>query len=165
MYPTHKALIGHVSPETAFVQDGYPYGRLRCKRRVWVETTKNGQRFCAQTTDPKRSVEFWNKPKCSTYSEVVVLYLEPQEDGREFVTYAALHVNSSDEQINTVRLLIGDDVLHSCGAWKRMEVARIARNTISNYWGKRMGEEPVVTAPLPSWGELVGEATMKALEE
>jgi hypothetical protein len=64
-------LSGHVSPETAYVVDDYPYGfRLRCKIRYWLETNKRGTRFVSQTTNPKRDGEVWNKPKASTYSDV-----------------------------------------------------------------------------------------------
>ena len=61
-------LYGHVSPETAYVVDDYPYGfRLRCKIRYWLERhPKRGWRFCSQTTNPKRG-DTWNKPKASTY--------------------------------------------------------------------------------------------------
>lgn len=62
-------LSGHISPETAFMVNDYPYGfRLRCKIRYWLESSPNkGVRFCSQTTNPKRG-DVWNKPKASTYS-------------------------------------------------------------------------------------------------
>ena len=64
-----QLLSGHVSPETAYVVDDYPYGfRLRCKIRYWLEfKAKKGFRFVSQTTNPKRG-NVWNKPKASTYS-------------------------------------------------------------------------------------------------
>lgn len=64
-----KILTGHVSPETAYLVDDYPYGfRLRCKIRYWLEyTPRRGFRFWSQTTNPKRPGEVWNKPKASTY--------------------------------------------------------------------------------------------------
>lgn len=154
MFPTHEAIVGAVSPETAFVQDGYPYGRLRCKRRVWVETTKHGQRFCAQTTDPKRATEFWNKPKCSTYHEVVVLYLEPQDDGREFVTYGCLSLGATDAEINALRLKVGDDALRASGRWETIEMNRKMRDIIGNRYLDSK-DRIVVTMPLPSWAEMV----------
>jgi hypothetical protein len=65
-----KILIGHVSPETAYVVDNYPYGfRLRCKIRFWLDYKPNhGVRLISQTTNPKRPSEVWNKPKASTYA-------------------------------------------------------------------------------------------------
>lgn len=61
-------LSGHVSPETAYVVEDYPYGfTLRCKIRYWLESSPNkGVRFVSQTTNPKRG-DTWNKPKASTY--------------------------------------------------------------------------------------------------
>lgn len=77
-----KILKGHISPETAYVVDDYPYGfRLRCKIRYWLEYKVNkGFRFMSQTTNPKRPDEFWNKPKASTYSRFGgALYLDENE--------------------------------------------------------------------------------------
>lgn len=63
-----EILKGHISPETAYIVDDYPYGfRLRCKIRYWLETNKKGTRFCSQTTNPKRG-DVWNKAKASTYA-------------------------------------------------------------------------------------------------
>lgn len=63
-----QILSGHVSPETAFVVDDYPYGfRLRCKIRYWLEYKPGkGHRFWSQTSNPKRG-HVWNKPKASTF--------------------------------------------------------------------------------------------------
>lgn len=62
-------LKGHLSPETAYVVDDYPYGyTLRCKIRYWLEYhPKRGVRLMSQTTNPKRPGIVWNKPKASTY--------------------------------------------------------------------------------------------------
>jgi hypothetical protein len=64
-----KILKDHVSPETAYVVDDYPYGfRLRCKIRYWLEfQPKKGFRLVSQTSNPKKG-NVWNKPKASTYS-------------------------------------------------------------------------------------------------
>jgi hypothetical protein len=63
-----QILKGHVSPETAYVVDDYPYGfQLRCKIRYWLEYKKGkGFRLVSQTSNPKRG-HVWNKPKASTY--------------------------------------------------------------------------------------------------
>ena len=63
-----QILKGHISPETAYMVDDYPYGfTLRCRIRYWLEyTPKRGVRFVSQTTNPKRG-DVWNKPKASTY--------------------------------------------------------------------------------------------------
>lgn len=63
-----EILSGHVSPETAYIVDDYPYGfTLRCKIRYWLEYKDGkGVRLVSQTTNPKRG-DVWNKPKASTY--------------------------------------------------------------------------------------------------
>jgi hypothetical protein len=63
-----EILKGHVSPETAYVVNDYPYGfRLRCVIRYWLDShPKKGTRLMTQTTNPKRG-NTWNKPKASTY--------------------------------------------------------------------------------------------------
>ena len=64
-----QTLIGHISEDTAYVVEDYPYGfTLRCKIRYWLEKSDSkGFRFCTQTTNPKLSYEKWNAPKKSTY--------------------------------------------------------------------------------------------------
>ena len=63
----------HTNEENAFIIPSYPYGRLRCIKKVWIETTKRGDRLNEQTQNPKTLK--WNKPKKSTYSDVMILYL------------------------------------------------------------------------------------------
>lgn len=93
---TIKILTGHVSQETAFLQEDYPYGRLRCKRRVWVETNlKKGQRFMAQTENPKNGR--WNAPKASTYSPLVVMLLNEEND---HVEVSSLSPYASEEDLD-----------------------------------------------------------------
>jgi hypothetical protein len=80
--PPVRTLTGHISADTAYLVEDYPYGyRLRCAIRYWVDTRtpKRGavsQRFTSQTTNPKLSTTTWNKPKSSTYSAFVVMYLD-----------------------------------------------------------------------------------------
>lgn len=64
-----QILHGHVSPDTAYVVDDYPYGfRLRCKMRYWLEyNPQRGFRLWSQSSDPKRG-HVWNKPKASIYA-------------------------------------------------------------------------------------------------
>jgi hypothetical protein len=77
-----KILSGHNSPETAYVVSDYPYGfRLRCVIRYWLEFKKGrGTRLVSQTTNPKRPLTVWNKPKASTYAEFGgAMYLDENE--------------------------------------------------------------------------------------
>lgn len=79
--PTPTVLSGHVSPETAYLVNDYPYGyTLRCKIRYWLEYKPGkGMRFASQTTNPKRPGTVWNKPKASTYqSRGGVMLLNPE---------------------------------------------------------------------------------------
>jgi hypothetical protein len=79
-----KILSGHYTAETAFVQDGYPYGfKLKCSRRVWLDVNNKGCRLITQTTNPKKPFISWNAPKMSTYAAVGVLYQRGDEAGEE----------------------------------------------------------------------------------
>jgi len=78
-----KLLFEHTSFETALVQEDYPYGNLRCKRACWIETAikgaKKGQmRFVTRTTNPRSQDKFWNSPHPGGYSEIVVMYVNPE---------------------------------------------------------------------------------------
>jgi len=69
-------LYGHTSQETAYNVADYPYGRLRCKIRYWLEShPKHGFRFVSQTENPKTLR--WNAPKKSTYAMIAgCMYLD-----------------------------------------------------------------------------------------
>lgn len=99
-----QILKGHISPETAYVVEDYPYGfRLRCKIRYWIEyKPKKGFRFVSQTTNPKKPSEVWNKPKASTYSAFGgALYL----DERNHVYFSGLtEYTDAEEAKNWSRL-------------------------------------------------------------
>ena len=73
--PNKEYLFNHTSEETAYLIKDYPYGRLRCQRKVWIETDpkgKKGDRFVSRTQNPKTGL--WNKPKKSTYYNIGVLF-------------------------------------------------------------------------------------------
>ena len=68
-------LFNHTSENTAYLVSDSPYGfRLRTQIRYWIETTKQGDRFCSQTLNPKSGL--WNKPKKSTYQAIGVIGLD-----------------------------------------------------------------------------------------
>ena len=70
-----KYLYNHTTEDTAYLVADYPYGfRLRTNIRYWIETTKAGDRFCAQTLNPKTGA--WNKPKKSTYDTIMFMGLD-----------------------------------------------------------------------------------------
>lgn len=90
-----KPLVGHTSMETAYEVDDYPYGRLRTKKRFWLEQKgKKGWRFVEQTLNPKNGR--WNKPKTNTYTEFAAsMYL----DEKGHVQWAGLSAYSSAEEV------------------------------------------------------------------
>lgn len=59
-------LYGHVSEDTAYLVEDYPYGGLRCKIKFWLEhQPRKGWRFVSQTQNPKN--QRWNNPRKGTY--------------------------------------------------------------------------------------------------
>lgn len=80
MNETRQYIYGHISKETAYIVNDYPWGfrygfRLRTQKRYWIESKKGfGQRFCSQTLDPQ--TDKWCKPKYSTYDEITIIFLD-----------------------------------------------------------------------------------------
>ena len=106
---TITILKNHVSPETAFVVEDYPYGfRLRCKIRYWLEyKPKLGFRLVSQTTNPKRAGEVWNKPKASTYAKLGgCMYLD--EEGH--VQWSGLDEYCGDKEAENWLATYGEGV-------------------------------------------------------
>jgi hypothetical protein len=87
-----KILEEQPTQEKPFIVDNYPYGYTqRTQIRYWVETTGRGQRFISQTLNPKTGV--WNKPKKTTYSNIVLIGL----NGQGHITYNSLTMYCSKE--------------------------------------------------------------------
>ena len=95
-------LIGHTSPETAYVVDNYPYGfRLRCKIRYWLEYKPGkGFRFVSQTTNPKRPGETWNKPKPSTYHHGAAAMYIDEDTGH--VSWTAVNFSEGFDRLSKI---------------------------------------------------------------
>src|SRR4051812_18420178 len=107
-----QLLLGHTSADTAYVVDDYPYGRSRTQKRYWIESKpKHGDRLVTQTLNPKTGR--WNKPKAGTYASILVLFLEPQEDGREFVKTHGLGLWKTNEEVEAFVALVGSDNLNA----------------------------------------------------
>lgn len=106
-FTTESAIFGHVSPETARLVDDYPYGRrVRTQIRYWIETVRGkGDRFVSQTLNPKTGR--WNNPKRSTYSPVMVMYVDP-ENGH--VKHTAISTWADDEWLERFRSVVGDNL-------------------------------------------------------
>ena len=94
----------HISAETAYMQDDYPYGYvLRCKKRSWLDVHKTrGVRLMEQTTDPRRPGVYWNKPKASTYSRFAgaMILVDEEHNGRtiECVRWVGLDEYSNGKE-------------------------------------------------------------------
>lgn len=87
-----KPLFNHSSFETAFLIPSYPYGRLRCKKYVWLETVpKKGDRLCEQTENPKTGR--LNAVKKSTFVNLGCLYL----DANNYIQWTGLTIYSKQE--------------------------------------------------------------------
>ena len=124
-----QTLIGHTSPETAYVVDDYPYGwNLRCKIRYWLEfKPKHGFRICSQTTNPKRG-DMWNKPKAGVYHTLAALVLN--DDGH--VEIACVSHYDGEEKLDAFLAVHGSAVVDheplvrfmraACRASKRVTV-------------------------------------------
>lgn len=156
-----KVLSGHVSPETAYVVDDYPYGyKLRCKIRYWVETKKGfGMRFVSQTTNPKRG-DMWNKPKPGNYYTFITLYLDEHDHvdwrsvslgqpGSCMKFYYSDPINPTAEAfalLDEARLVCPDAVLQWCPVFKRYcaESTFPGDGGLINYFGKDVDIEDLV---------------------
>lgn len=92
---THEIMvIPQFTMDEPLEVENYPYGRLRTTMRYSVETTKRGDRFVSQTRNPKTGV--WNKPKKSTYSEVMMMYI----NSKGHITYTSISYNDKELNIN-----------------------------------------------------------------
>ena len=109
-------IFGATDEESAVLVDDYPYGYTqRTQIRYWLETTKNGDRFCSQTLNPKTGR--WNKPKKSTYSDVGMMYR--YENGH--VKWTGVHTWSDEEFLSRFVELVGDHLTLA----QRNKLARI----------------------------------------
>lgn len=116
-----QILHGHTDEDSAYVVDDYPYGRLRTQIRYWIESVeRKGDRMVSQTLNPKTGR--WNKPKKSTYSPVIALFLEEQDDGRMFVKRTGLGLWHTTEDAENFIALVGKDNLNPV---QRKELAQV----------------------------------------
>lgn len=91
-------LQGHTSLETAYIVESYPYGRMRCRKRYWIEHIKGKDRLVEQTSNPKKDNLFWNKPKKSTYNWIECLYLDKNNHVQSYGIYKT-YVNLKQVEI------------------------------------------------------------------
>ena len=141
-----KLLTGHVSPETAYLVDDYPYGfRLRCQIRYWLEfKNHHGVRLMSQTSNPKRPGLVWNKPRGSTYARFGgAMFL----DDEDHVQWSGLTEYSDAASAEAWRAEFGAGVPAECvpvlNAWcaakKKYEERRDAGDKIPEAAGAAAG--------------------------
>lgn len=112
--------------ENPHIVNNYPYGRLKCICKFWVESVKNkGDRWVKQTQNPKTDV--WNKPKKSTYSAVMVAYI----DDKGHATYKSSYMNTDLEKYKEFMEFVDDLVLNDL----QLSQLRLIRAYIKAYEG------------------------------
>jgi hypothetical protein len=135
-----ELLFGHVSEETALTCSDYPYGfRLRCERRRWIETTKNGDRFCSQTMNPKTGR--WNKPKKSTYVGigVMVQYDENQGEKAGHIAWCGVTENVTAERLAGFVGKVGIENLSDAQKKRLAAIIGYTRAMAKVTWSARSG--------------------------
>lgn len=133
----HEQLKQARSFDTAYQVDDYPYGfTLRCKIRYWVEyKPKLGFRFCSCTTNPKKSIEQWNKPKLGTYSLVAGFLV--QEEETQHIKYVACsgygEAHEIQSFIDRFNKWIPEDCMYNLNRFLKVKIAYDAqRETLEN---------------------------------
>jgi hypothetical protein len=92
-----KDLIECTTPETAYKVENYPYGfSARTTLRAWIETNKGKQRYCTQTLNPK--THEWNKPKYSTYSDIMLMYLRDENGHLDTFRFSIQWSDEKDDE-------------------------------------------------------------------
>jgi hypothetical protein len=115
-----QVLHGHVSRDTAYVVEDYPFGRYgRCRIRYWIGTATAGvhqgqQRQIRQRSTPAYGREKWNRPKRDRYVELAVLYVNDSDHVRCFTVTEHLSA-------------IGDAYIHLMGIYEQLDDIQRAR--------------------------------------
>jgi hypothetical protein len=145
-----KQLHGHISHETGYLVDSYPYGRLRCRIWFWLEfDQKKGYRFCSVTENPKNGRI--NAPKKSTYQHVIgAMYL----DEKGHVTWSAINEYTGwAECLKFIENFPQADL-------SRLHRWAEAKCVICKQWIKKYGESETNLQDLAGW-EQVRQALTK----
>jgi hypothetical protein len=130
-----KVLSDHKSMETAFLQEDYPYGRrLRCQRRVWVETAIKGSakgemRFVSQTSNPKKGG--WNKPHPGQYKSFLLIYLNLENNHIEIAGVSAYSVEEVQAFKSQWYELLDEE--------QKLKLNKVEQEAIKNnsYWSRK----------------------------
>lgn len=123
-------LKGYDSETNAFLIRDYPYGRLRCLKKVWIETDKKGnQRTANQTQNPKTLK--WNKPKKSTYSDMIFLYIDHNE--KDYLKPFHISLNVGYTKLKATHQYLIDNEIELNDHQKRSFFTSYINNSIISY--------------------------------
>jgi len=96
-----KILNPQPTEKNPYVVENYPWGFKKCKARFWIESVKRrGDRFVKQTQNPKTGL--WCKPKKSTYSNVIIAYINENNHLKGYYFSSGADKESYDKFINFI---------------------------------------------------------------
>jgi hypothetical protein len=134
-----ELLRGHTSQETAVLVEDYPYGRLRCQIKYWVERATKGaqkgkERFVSMTSNPKKGNAWCNKPNAGTYTDRQFMYKDTRNghiknwalfiNGPDyFIEFIAsgLYDQLNEEELADLAKLIEADRRYNGRSWREYE--------------------------------------------
>lgn len=119
----------HTSEETAFLIADYPYGRLRCQKRVWLETNNKGTRLVSRTSNPKRGQDWRNASKASTYAPHGALYLD--ENGH--IQWDALSPYADLPEMKAFLATYGENVTDHAGLVNIVRMKEIFEEELAKF--------------------------------
>lgn len=104
--PTLKSVYDQTTTEA--VSDSYPYGRLHCTAKWWIEDKgKKGMRVMFQTVNPKTNRV--NNPKASTYDMVKILFLDENGHVKSDGIHGYITTEKCEEFVNKYDLREEDE--------------------------------------------------------
>ena len=157
-------LTGNNSFDTAYFVEDYPYGfKLRCHMKYWIESkASQGQRFVSCTTDPRQDNTKWNKPKANTYSSVIIMYIN--HDNNDYICHAHLSDYSTNEEIDQFVAEYGEyfDEFQKAQV-KKIKILRSAASKLKFTYKIHDGISPVQSKEEQS--KLFNAAVIQAVKE
>lgn len=156
--PRVVVLNGHDSEGTAVLQENYLLSPTRhCRRLTWREHGAAGEnkgqwRAVHRTTDPSTANMVWNRPKPTTYHELVLLYTDPRDPTGRVEAWSADH-RPSPVAIHRARLsgLVEQMTPDDFATWTRL--LRTSR-TVQSMWMEWHRRLDAVTAYLVRHGRV-----------
>lgn len=141
MIPQVTVLHGHDSQDTAYLIGDYPYGRLRCQMRVWVDgPPQKGQykglyRPARQTSNPKRGNDWGNKPHYGQYHMMVIPYLDGIDHDGAGTQHVEFHQAYRPEPAQ-------DALMHADGSHAQLTAEQRSEYDAMAVWSRKGYPEP-----------------------